>query len=515
MPREAYEIGESAEWSEDQLEEILERGLYSLKYFCKAFMPDTYYRPFSKMHDQIFEILDDDSIQKVGIAAPRGIGKTSIVDITFPLHRILYGKSHYIVPVSATGDAAVEQSENLKFELMSNEDIMCVPGWESFKPEERADPFGAKEWVTSTHVKVRPRGAGQQVRGRLYRRRRPDCFVIDDLEDDEGVMSEDQRAKLKAWFFSALVNSVDRGSKDWRIAMIGTVLHEDSLLIALLNDPTWTTIRLEICNDLYQSAWPEFITDEEIQEIAKGYREQGDLGIFYREYRNLPVANEERGFKTEYFQDYSEKYTERELNDNNDIETVILFDPAKTHTKGSANTAIAGVSVNTKSNEIFVRDMIVGKFFPDEVFDEVFLMAERLNAIVIAPEVTSLNEYLTYPLQTEMTRRGLHYVIIEVKPREGKTGPKRSGGLVPFYRQGLVWHNARVCGSLERNLFSWPRPEKWDEIDAVSGLISVLDEGERFFLPKDYDNDDPEVIEAEFEELDYEPALTHEELIRW
>ena len=188
---------------------------------------------------------------------------------------------------------------------------------------------------------------------------------------------------------------------------------------------------------------------------------------------------------------------------------MVLSDPARTNTTGSANTAIVGLSVNTVTNELFVRDVITEHMFPDQLYDEMFAMAERINALVLAPEVTGLNEYITYPLVNEMHRRGLHYVIVEVKPREGKTGPRRSGGLVPMYRQGLVWHNGPKCGGLELRLMMWPRPDKWDEIDALSGCIFVMEEGERYFTPVENDRD----IENEYNELDYEDAIITEEVI--
>ena len=488
-----------------ELDDLLAESLKGTKHFCKAFLPNLFYRPFAKLHDAIFEILDDDTIQRFAIAAPRDIGKTSIVNIAFPLRRILFMMSHYIIPISCTERVAVEHGENLKSAMMTNENVLSVPEWSDLRPTERRLPFGSKEWVLTTGAKIKPRGAGQQVRGGLYEGKRPDLYVCDDLEDPEKVMSEDQRVKLYDWFFSSVMNSVDIGGTDWRVCFIGTVLHEDSLLNNLLKDAEWITIRLELCDDQYVSNWPEFLSTEKIQEKAKGFRDRGKLGIFYREFRNLVVAKEDQGFKEEYFQEYNNRFTEAQLNADPNIESMVLFDPARTHTEGSANTAIVGVSVNTVSNELFVRDVVVAKMFPDELYEAVFQMASDINAIVIGPEVTGLNEYLLYPFITMMTMKGLFYVIIEVKPREGKTGPRRSGGLVPMYRKKLVWHNSKVCGSLERRLLSWPRCDKWDEIDALSSCIFVLEEGERYFTPKDAH--DPRAVEAEYEELTSDPAM--------
>ena len=49
----------------------------------------------------------------------------------------------------------------------------------------------------------------------------------------------------------------------------------------------------------------------------------------------------------------------------------------------------------------------------------------------------------------------------------------------------------------------WPRPARWDVIDALAGMLFVLEEGERYFTPSDLSDD----IEDEYDELDNEPPL--------
>src|SRR5690606_28977398 len=93
--------------------------------------------------------------------------------------------------------------------------------------------FSKEQWVVNIAGKeicIMPRGAGQQIRGLLFKNHRPDRILVDDLEDPEKVDSAEGRAKTKEWFFADLMNCVDRGSKNWRIYVVGTILHEQSLL---------------------------------------------------------------------------------------------------------------------------------------------------------------------------------------------------------------------------------------------------------------------------------------------
>jgi hypothetical protein len=488
--------------TELELNQLMAECYAHTEFFAKTFFPHIFFRPWSELHLELCSLLDDDKKQKVAIAAPRGFGKTSLFNLAFPAKRILFQDSRYIIPVSSTSSSAVEQADDLKSELVENKLIRVLFG--DLQPTERKDPFGQQEWVTSNGCKVSPRGAGQQIRGRKYRSNRPDLYPVDDLENDEAVESEEQRDKLKRWFFSALVNSVDRGSRAWRIIVIGTILHEDSLLNNLLRDPYWDSVRFELCDDEYKSNWPDYMSDAEVQALAEEYRAKGLLGVFYREFRNIPIALEEQGFREEYFQTYKDMPEFWKQFKSSDLETVIMTDPARTMKDGSANTAVVAVTVNRRQGTIYLRDIITGKLSPDKQIEAMFDLAERYNAIALAPEVSGLHEYITWPIRNEMERRGRHYILIEVKPRQGKTGPKRSAGLIPLYRKHMIWHEDSCAGKIEKYLLQWPRPERWDEIDAFSTIIAALEDGERYLGTYDDEDEDPGVIEAEYDELEYD-----------
>jgi hypothetical protein len=283
-----------------ELKRIMAACSLSTKVCGKVLFPERFYNPFSTLHDEIFKLLDDDSKQRVAIAAPRGFGKTTINTITHPAKRILFQEKKFIVPVSATATNAVAQGENLKRELLTNPQIVKLFG------PMKSDTFSKDCWITTTGTMVLPRGAGQQVRGMLFGNNRPDLIIVDDLEDAESVMNPDSRQKLKDWFFADLCNCVDRSSKNWRIIVIGTVLHEDSLLVNLLEDPDWASVRLEICDDDLKSKWPDFMTDEEVRKLYESFKRRGQLDVFYREYRNIPISTETATFKQEMFKYYDE-----------------------------------------------------------------------------------------------------------------------------------------------------------------------------------------------------------------
>ena len=312
------------------LSELMVQCCASTEVFCKVFFPNRFRYPFSALHREIFKVLDDDNIRKALILAPRGFGKTSIVQLGYAAKRILFRESRYVVPISCSAAQAVNQTEALKRELMSNTTIARL-----FGSNLKGDWFGKDQWVTSTGICVMPRGSGQQVRGLLYGDYRPDLILIDDLEDAEGVRSEEQRQKTKEYMYADVMNSVDMKDMSWRLIMIGTMLHEDAFVANVLDEwmaakeagrePDWHVVHLSICDENYHSNWPDVFPDKKLMEMVENYRSRGLLDVFAREYMNLPVAGDSN-FKKEFFQ----YYNEADLEKKKGIVNLLLIDPAKT-----------------------------------------------------------------------------------------------------------------------------------------------------------------------------------------
>lgn len=273
----------------------------------------------------------------------------------------------------------------------------------------------------------------------------------------------------------------------------------------------WYTTTISICDDNYKSNWPDFITDEGVRALADSFASKGLLDTFYREYRNIPIAKESASFRAEYFK-YYEEIDEPEKKEQKEhkiyvapltihpyVENVVLVDPAKTVQMQSDFSAIVGVGVNTVDNRIFVRDVVARRLYPDELYNEIFAMALRIRARVIGIEVTSLNEFITFPFKNEMMKRGKFYELVELHARRSKL--ERIGALVPFYRQGSVYHNASCCGALESQLLWFPKSKRVDIADALAYLVPLLEEGSRYFQPTQ------KQLKDEFADLEYDEPL--------
>lgn len=510
--------------------EILANCCASIKTHCRIFHPDRFFRPFSPYHDQLFEVYDDTSIQKIVITAHRGFGKTSIFNFAIPSQSLLFKKTTFMSPISATSTGAVIQSENLKSAFTDQKFIAACSELYGLENGIKSDSFSRDMWESANGVFVLPRGRGQQVRGMSFGAsgKRPGLIVVDDLEEAESVLSKEQRDKTKEWFFTDVCNSVDKPLKTWRIVVIGTILHEDCLLNALINDSSWTYLNFPLCDENFKSCWVNYMTDEDVLALKKEHEDQNILAAFYREFMNVCNPSEDAVFKPEYFRYYDEAEMSQKLNleDN-----VIIVDPAKTAKMHSAKSAILGAAI-CRSN-IYYRDLINERLRIDEIAPAAFDMADRLGAHTIAVEDAGLQDWIRHPFLNEMTARGRHYNIIWLSGKNGKEEivsddahravsrsassrgkTLRVAALAPYYRQGRIFHNKSCCGPLEAQLLSFPLSKYWDAMDTAAYTIQVMSIGDRYMEPDVPEDEDEDNLEAEYRRLALEddPSFSEEEL---
>jgi hypothetical protein len=181
----------------------------------------------------------------------------------------------------------------------------------------------------------------------------------------------------------------------------------------------------------------------------------------------------------------------------------------------NARSGIVVWGVDTRDNCFYLREARAELYHPEELYNDIFLLAEHYGAQVVGVEVAGLEEYIIHPLTDAMLIRGLRLDIHDLSARMGRgelsgmAGGKkgRARALVPYYRQGQIFHNEANCGPYEQQLLSFPRPKRWDLIDAAAYIIQLVNEGDRFFSLPGHDRCEPTGEEeyAKLVEEDDEP----------
>ena len=296
----------------------------------------------------------------------RGSAKSTIVNFVFVLYLLCHiGKKmkikniqgeieevlineKFIVICSETGMSAEDFVVRLRDELTGNALLRFFYGAQIQDAYDAFDGQWTRRAFKINKCYVMSAGVGQQIRGKIKGASRPTFILNDDLYSENNTKTEDARRNVKNWFNSAVHNTLD--DLLGKIVVIGTILHEDTVLVTNKLSPNWKTIEFPVmpiemfqkftlehlqvahqkgtCKLPYEDkgmnefelktaqreyftkvekdtdwklAWPERI---DLYFLALKYQDaimKGALGSLYQEYFHQPVSEEMKRIKPEYF----------------------------------------------------------------------------------------------------------------------------------------------------------------------------------------------------------------------
>ena len=234
---------------------------------------------------------------------------STICAIFYPLWCALFEKRKDICIISASENLATEWLRKIRYEIETNEKIHLFFG------DLKSDKWTETHIILNTpsKVNIRAKGAGGQIRGF-----RPDLLILDDIETDESVKSEEIRSSLRDWIYKACLNTL---LPTGQFIMIGTIIDHLSLLNEFLaSSNNWTKKRYQAYREGNQKAgfemWPDLWTHEKLQERKK------EIGTwaFATEFMNDPISNENAPIRPTQIREWVD------LPD--DLNMVIAVDPA-------------------------------------------------------------------------------------------------------------------------------------------------------------------------------------------
>jgi len=503
---------------EPSVKELMVECYRSTELFCTTFFPEVFNIPFADAHREIFRVIDDPKITKVVIQAPRGIGKSSIAK-AYAAKALYYQMAHFVVYISQTSDFAVSQTEAIK-QLMNSSSTGIKMFGNPGNPlgHEVPDMFSKLAWFFNNGSFILPRGSGQQIRGSNVQvgpfNFRPDLIIADDLENMKNLNNEQIRIDTKAWWWGDVMKTKAYVSDFWKVVVIDTLKHPDGLLKNLMESSDWQVVDIAIAGEDLVSNFPDFITDKEVEDEYKKHEEDGMLDVFYREWLGLPISTKDASFKREDFQSYEPDSEFFKTVVQPRLLTATILDPAKTIKIQSAKSGLAVVSIDPVTGKWYIRLAEGVKMYPDDLYEYAVRTAMFFDSKVLAYETTGLEEFIIYPLEKVARERHFQGSMVKLTARRGsgefrERGRGKEGrvaGLIPYYRQGEVYHHPSNCQTLEAQLISFPNSRFWDTMDATAYFPQLLKMAD--FFPSGIRE---ELYNYEEEDRRYDEMLAQEE----
>ena len=236
---------------------------------------------------EIMGILQDlQTTRSVILSSPRGFAKSTTCSIFFPIYTALMQKFRSIVVISNSEDLAIDFLRQIRLNLESNMRIQQLWG------DQRSEKWTETHLILKNGVNIRAKGIGGQIRGF-----RPDLVILDDIENNELVKSEDRRRELKSWIETEVMGSL---TTDGCILFVGTLISRVSVLWEYLHNAgeAWTKRFYQCYRDGVQEAGHELWPSEKPHSWLQWKKSQVGTNAFSREYMNDPLPEEGERFDT-------------------------------------------------------------------------------------------------------------------------------------------------------------------------------------------------------------------------
>ncbi|HRY59786.1 MAG TPA: hypothetical protein P5096_00135 [Patescibacteria group bacterium] len=237
--------------------------------------------PIADFQREIFQIMSDESQKQVVITAFRGSAKSTLITLCYALWSIMGSQNKkFIVIISQTQELAKQHLKNIKRELEENDLLKADLG-----PFQEENEWGSGAIVLPKYnAKIMVASTEQSIRGIKHGPYRPDIIIADDVEDVNSTKTSDSRNKTYEWYNSEIVPLGDIGT---RIIVVGNLLHEDSLVMRLINEMedgqrTGIFRKYPIMDNGDNILWPGKYPDLNAIETEK--LKVGDKFSFAREY---------------------------------------------------------------------------------------------------------------------------------------------------------------------------------------------------------------------------------------
>lgn len=266
--------------------------------FFHIYFPHYILYKTAPFHKEIFGLTHDNTIKTIVIEAFRGSGKSTIMSLSYPLWAILgCQQKKFILLVAQTQEQAHQYLANIKKELETNTIL-----------REDMGPFTEdEEWrsnailIPKYNARIAAVSTDTSIRGLRHIQHRPDLIICDDLENLASVKTREGRDKIYSWFVGDVMSLGDENTT--RVVIIGTPLHEDSLISRLKgqikNGFMHGIIKsYPLINETGKIAWPgKYPT---LDDIEKARQRLGNESAWEREYMLRIIADEDQVIKPEW-----------------------------------------------------------------------------------------------------------------------------------------------------------------------------------------------------------------------
>lgn len=328
-------------------------------------------------------------------------------------------------------------------------------------------------WNTKWGGQYYATGAGWTITGMWA-----DIILIDDPLKPKDITGT-EIIKVNNWYTDTLKSRLDNQNTG-AIIIIMQRLHDNDLVWFLtdLEKKGWEKwekiIIWAICEsaETYETKYwtikrPEnnLLLPKKLNRNSLENLKKTDPQTFSSQYQQQPINKESQEFHEEWF-----RYFEDFPKTPGKILTTV--DPAFSTKKESDESAIT--TVKMIADEVYILEQTAGRYNPAELEDKIIYHIKKWQPEKIWIEAFSAQVTVSFSLKNRLKKEQIYKTeVIEIKQKWDKESKIRS--LIPWYRNGLIFHNRQNCDWLEQQLIRFPKAKHDDRADSLQMIYFLAE----------------------------------------
>ena len=269
--------------------EVVEALHHNSEFFINFFLAEEVKVPVPEFHVELMDLMiDSDTVEQLSLAVPRGHAKTTLAQLT-AVHYFLFSDFSYILYMSSVAGHSVACCNTI-VDFLESENFRRTFGEVVFQTKQEGKGFYEFTMPNGKQCILKAFGAGQKVRGTLIRKRRPELVIVDDLEDNDNIKTQELFNALEEWFLGPFYKCVDQFKSKW--IWIGNMIKVESMLYKNSKSEFWHSRTYGCLLADGTPLWPDLWPLEKIRKDFLKYAERNKIGIWFAEMMNQPLAGE-------------------------------------------------------------------------------------------------------------------------------------------------------------------------------------------------------------------------------
>lgn len=263
---------------------------YDAEFFIQFFLGEEIHLDVPEFHKDIFAIMVALQIDRFVCAIPRDHAKTTLAKLACVWY-FMFSDYRFIVYLSNTSDIAIPATNDI-VDFIKSDNFRNIFGdciWHIEQHGKGLYKFTLPPSLGNKLCILRALGAGKQVRGINVDNKRPQLAVVDDLEDNDNIATEELFKKLKHWVYGPFLKCLDKFHN--KVIWLGNMISKQSMLYENCNSQFWYSRRYGCLLANSKALWPDAWPIEKLMRDYAEYQEKGLADVWFAEMMNLPMAS--------------------------------------------------------------------------------------------------------------------------------------------------------------------------------------------------------------------------------